>query len=70
MSANTFRTYVVAAALLCGLGTPAFAATSVSQYGITWTFSADRPTGQFVNGDWWVVGPVTITNITPRDTTG
>ena len=68
MSANTFRTYVVAAALLCGLGTPAFAATSVSQYGITWTFSADRPTGQFVNGDWWVVGPVTITNITPRDT--
>lgn len=44
----------------------ASAATSVSQYGITWTFSQDRPVGQFVNGDWWVVGPVTITNISPR----
>ncbi|RYD48323.1 MAG: hypothetical protein EOP85_03780, partial [Verrucomicrobiaceae bacterium] len=44
----------------------ALAATSVSQYGITWTFSQDRPVGQFVNGDWWVVGPVTITNISPK----
>lgn len=42
------------------------AATSASQWGITWTFSEDRPTGKFANGDWWVVGPVTITNITPR----
>jgi len=40
------------------------AATSVSQYGITWTFSQDRTTGQYANGDWWVVGPVTITAIT------
>jgi hypothetical protein len=39
--------------------------SSVSQWGITWTFSTDRPTGQFVNGDWWVLGPVTITGITP-----
>jgi len=38
---------------------------SVSQYGITWEF--DRPVrcGQFVNGDWWVIGPVTIVKITP-----
>lgn len=42
------------------------AATSVSQYGITWTFSQDRPVGQFVNGDWWVVGPVVLTNISPK----
>ena len=41
------------------------AGSSVSQWGITWTFSSDRPTGQFANGDWWVVGPVTITQITP-----
>ncbi len=44
------------------------AATSVSQYGITWTFSADRQVGQYANGDYWVVGPVTITSITPAST--
>ncbi len=42
---------------------------SVSQYGITWTFSQPRPVGQFANGDWWVVGPVTISSISP-DFTG
>jgi hypothetical protein len=47
-------------------GSPSKAANSVSQYGITWTFSQDRPVGQFANGDWWVVGPVTITNISPK----
>jgi hypothetical protein len=46
------------------------AATSVSQFGITWTFSEDKTTGQFANGDWWVVGPVTITQITPADANG
>ena len=37
----------------------------INQYGITWTF--DRPviSGQFITGDWWVVGPVTIVKITP-----
>jgi len=44
------------------------AATSIAQYGITWTFAADMTTGQFANGDYWVVGPVTITNITPAST--
>jgi hypothetical protein len=49
-------------------------ATSVSQYGFTWTFSADHTVGQFANttgnddGDYWVVGPVTITGITPAST--
>lgn len=37
--------------------------TSVSQYGITWTFDGTYECGQFVNGDWWVIGPVTITSI-------
>jgi hypothetical protein len=38
---------------------------SVSEFGITWHF--DRPTqaGQFINGDWYVVGPVTVTSIDP-----
>jgi len=40
--------------------------TSVSQYGITWTFAAPARCGKFVNGDWYVVGPVTITTIDPR----
>lgn len=40
-------------------------ASSVSQYGITWSFDKAYPTGQFANGDYWVKGPVTITRITP-----
>ena len=37
------------------------AATSVSQFGITWKWNEDRPVGQFANGDWYVVGPITLT---------
>ena len=39
--------------------------SSVSQYGITWTFDKPAKTGQFITGDWWVIGPVTIIKITP-----
>ncbi|PIN88978.1 hypothetical protein COU60_04865, partial [Candidatus Pacearchaeota archaeon CG10_big_fil_rev_8_21_14_0_10_34_76] len=39
--------------------------SSLSQYGITWTFSEEVEYGTFANGDYWVVGPVTITSITP-----
>jgi hypothetical protein len=39
---------------------------SVSQYGITWEFDKPMQTGQFITGDWWVVGPVNIISITPR----
>jgi hypothetical protein len=38
---------------------------SVSQFGITWTFDQAYETGQFVNGDWWVVGPVVIASVNP-----
>jgi len=41
---------------------------TITQYGITWTFSKDEVFGQFVNGDYWVVGPVSIISITPRST--
>ncbi|MFW6277082.1 MAG: hypothetical protein ACOC1J_00320 [Prolixibacteraceae bacterium] len=37
----------------------------VSQYGITWTFSEPVLTGQFITGDWWVAGPVTVVKISP-----
>jgi hypothetical protein len=39
---------------------------SVSQYGITWQFDAKVPVGKFVNGDYYVVGPVTVTSVTPK----
>jgi len=41
------------------------AETSVSQNGITWNFDGDYEVGQFYFGDWWVVGPVTITSVSP-----
>ena len=39
---------------------------SISQYGITWHFEKPARVGQFVNGDWYVVGPTTITAIEPK----
>jgi chitodextrinase len=44
-------------------------ASSISQYGITWTFSQSHTVGQYANGDWWVLGPVSITSISPASTT-
>src|SRR6185295_20409798 len=51
---------------------PLFSApvSSVSQYGITWTFDKSYEAGQFVTGDWWVVGPVTVSSVTPAPTAG
>jgi len=43
---------------------------SVSQHGITWTFDKEVPVGRFVNGDWYVVGPVTVTEIDPKPVQG
>ncbi|MDF3131226.1 hypothetical protein P0Y35_18625 [Kiritimatiellaeota bacterium B1221] len=40
--------------------------TEISQYGITWTFSQPVEAGQFVSGDWWVVGPVEIVSVSPE----
>lgn len=53
------------AALSSLMLTAAGAATSASRHGVTWFFAEDRQTGLFANGDPWVVGPVTITSITP-----
>lgn len=48
----------------------AFGATSVTQYGITWTFDTNYTTGQYANGDYYVVAPsgLTITSISPAST--
>ncbi len=48
---------------------PVKADTSISQYGITWTFDQDYTVGQFANGDYYVIDPgdgVNIINITPK----
>jgi hypothetical protein len=43
--------------------------SSITKDGITWTFSQPATAGQFVNGDYYVVGPVTLTAIDPPPTT-
>ena len=39
---------------------------SVSQYGITWTFEKPARVGQFINGDFYVVGATTVKMIDPK----
>jgi hypothetical protein len=39
---------------------------SISEYGITWTFEKPAHVGQFINGDWYVVGEVTVKTIDPK----
>ncbi len=65
------RGYVVTAVALAMV--PAFAGTGeadevnqITQYGVTWTFDRAVRAGQFVTGDWWVVGPVTVTSVEPK----
>jgi hypothetical protein len=70
-----YRTLLASACLLIsthgigsaqsGGGGGALLKDKVSRNGFTWTFSTFREVGKYVNGDWWVVGPVTITAITP-----
>lgn len=40
-------------------------AQCVSQNGIDWCFDGTYEVGQFYLGDWWVVGPVTVTSVSP-----
>jgi len=39
--------------------------SSITKNSITWTFNKAYEVGTFVNGDYWVVGPVTINSISP-----
>ncbi len=55
--------------LLFLLGTVSAATcSSIEQFGITWTFDTNYECGQFANNDYWVVGPVIITGISPNST--
>lgn len=67
-----YRKAVLMIASLCLLFSPVLCAETIqektgeiSQYGMTWKFDKEYPYGTFANGDYWVVGPVTITAITP-----
>ena len=43
---------------------------TVTRCGITWKFSEKVRVGRFVNGDYYVVGPVTVAEATPRPENG
>ncbi len=57
---------VCAAVLMSGASAlQAEKVTEISQYGITWKLDKPTTAGRFINGDWWVVGPVQIVGVTP-----
>jgi hypothetical protein len=63
--ANASRVAVVGM-MLCPVLYAAERQSSVTQYGITWTFDRPCEVGRFVTGDWWVVGPVTVVKVSPE----
>jgi hypothetical protein len=44
---------------------PAGHLAGVARHGITWTFDRPARCGRYVNGDWWVLGPISVTSIEP-----
>ena len=65
---SLFRKMLIFIISIASLSGTVCAASQLSQFGITWKFDHDYQVGQFCNGDWWVVGPVTIIEITPSST--
>ena len=43
--------------------------STITHNGITWTFSKTVTYGRFVTGDYWVVGPVTVEEVSPSPRT-
>jgi len=43
--------------------------TTISQHGITFTFAQPTQCGQFVNGDWFVIGTPQVVGMSPPSTT-
>ncbi len=43
---------------------------SITHDGITWTFDREVPSGVFITGDPWVVGPLTVVSVSPSPTAG
>ena len=42
--------------------------TSITQYGVTWTFDQPVESGAYASGDHWVVGPVNVVSVSPAPT--
>lgn len=61
---------VVAHAAIAADAPAAAKASELRQYGIAWTFDPPCATGRFVTGDYWVVGPVTVTAVAPAPAPG
>lgn len=38
----------------------------LERHGVTWSLRHPTRAGRYINGDWWVVGPVDVVAITPR----
>jgi hypothetical protein len=73
-----FTCALLAALCLAGCGGPTGSTVtsplppgnaSITKDGITWTFSGPVSMGQFLTGDYYVVGPVTLIAIDPAPTT-
>ncbi len=43
---------------------------SITDHGVTWTFDAPVSAGQFVTGEWFIVGPATVASIDPPPSPG
>lgn len=56
--------------ILLGISSLFGATKSIEQWGVTFYFETARPSGMFANGDYWVLGPVTIDSITPHYANG
>ncbi len=41
-------------------------ANQLAEHGITWSFDEPVRYGRFANGHYWVIGPLTVTDIAPR----
>jgi hypothetical protein len=66
-------TFFVAMLILCWSTAvvASSSASSVSQAGITWVFDREYEIGQYITGDYYVVGPVIVKSITrPSNDTG
>ncbi|MFA5217266.1 hypothetical protein [Sulfuricurvum sp.] len=59
------RHFLLILLMLTGMGWT-WQSDSVIQYGVTFYFHTNKTVGQFVNGDYWVEGPVTIDRMTPH----
>jgi len=52
-------------ARIAPLPTPTAPVTSITQHGITFYFAVPVAAGQFVNGDWFVLGPASLVGMSP-----